>query len=93
MSSLLTKVQQANEKKIVKTVGVFSSQVISQKASFTVSAQSQVSSSGVGIKYNSYARYLARKTGLNSKQGPPVPYVNPKAVVNNKSQKFSILPS
>lgn len=47
---------------------------------------------GVDIKHNSFQRYLNRKKGATVPSDPYVgDKVNPKAVVNNKVQKSSIL--
>tara|TARA_B100000524_G_C23648167_1_gene369217 strand:+ start:259 stop:1911 length:1653 start_codon:yes stop_codon:yes gene_type:complete len=49
---------------------------------------------GVDVKHNSYARYLARKKGETAlKQEKNYVKINPKAVVNNKFKKYSILSS
>jgi hypothetical protein len=46
---------------------------------------------GVDVKHDSYARYLARLKGKALKSGPINKNVSPKAVVNNKIQKSSII--
>jgi hypothetical protein len=47
---------------------------------------------GVDIKHNSFQRYLNRKKGATVPSEPYVAnFVNPKAVVNNKVQKSSII--
>ena len=49
---------------------------------------------GVDVKHNSYARYLARKKGKTAlKQEKNYVKINPKAVVNNKFKKYSIVSS
>ena len=49
---------------------------------------------GVDVKHNSYARYLARKKGATVlKQEKNYVKIDPKAVVNNKFKKYSIVSS